>query len=64
MTDQKFVPPVPKEKMAEYYEQVENFQKSRARAVVKINKYLTIGLGISLLAKSLTENELSDFSGL
>ncbi|BAK85231.1 secretion system type IV VirB8 [Gluconobacter thailandicus F149-1 = NBRC 100600] len=50
MTDQKFVPPVPKEKMAEYYEQVENFQKSRARAVVKINKYLTIGLGISLLA--------------
>lgn len=50
MTDKQFVPPVPNEKMAEYYEQVETFQKMRARSVVRINKFLLAGLAVSMLA--------------
>lgn len=50
MSKDLFVPPVPKDRLAEYYEKVETFQEARARAVTRINKFLVAGLIISLLS--------------
>ncbi|MBA5724680.1 type IV secretion system protein VirB8 [Bombella favorum] len=50
MSKDLFVPPVPKERLAEYYEKVETFQEARARAVTRINKFLVVGLTLSMLA--------------
>ncbi|GCD51010.1 hypothetical protein [Acetobacter pasteurianus] len=47
MTNNEFTPPVPNEKLAEHYEQVETFQKARVRSVVRINKFLLAGLAVS-----------------
>lgn len=49
MSKELFVPPVPKDKLAEYYEKVETFQEARARSVTRINKFLVAGLAISML---------------
>ncbi|GBQ29209.1 type IV secretion system protein VirB8 (plasmid) [Komagataeibacter nataicola] len=50
MTNNEFTPPVPNEKLAEHYEQVETFQKARVRSVVRINKFLLAGLAVSMIA--------------
>ncbi|MBB3175234.1 type IV secretion system protein VirB8 [Endobacter medicaginis] len=50
MNDVPFATPVNRAKLEQHYAEVEAFQQTRLRSIARINKFLLVGLGVSLVA--------------